>query len=562
MTSGREVNEVTSPVLHSLRDRYLGRYRASSGFLLGAVGIVLLLACANIAGLMMARSLARDGEIGIRLALGAPRRRIVRQLLTESALLAAVGAIAGAALGVWGSGRLVGRLADQFPSWVAFGLDVRVVAFALAVTTASVVLFGLAPALHAARHPASVLAGGGRATASGRRRRLLSGLVAAEVALAVGLLVVGGLSMLDAYRVGRIDPGFTVEGITTYRIRLPQSRYSDGDTRTAFVEGYLQGLSGLPGVEHAAIANVLPLMGHWGTFYEVEGAPERTEQDGNPVVLQRSVTPGYFDAMSIEIMEGRAFDEFDGRDDSTQVAIVNQTFVRTHMSDGIDPIGRRITTGGEPPLWLTVAGVSHDVKHYGLDEPMRPGIYQPLRQLPLQNFLVVLRTAPDAPSPLGAARAVTAEVDPELAVYGDQTLKRVIDDSLWTRRATSWLIGAFSTVALLLAIAGLYGVISYSVGQRVREISLRMAMGAEGAQVRSQVVRQGMAVVGVGVLAGIGAAFALSGTISGLLTQVEPTEPWIYVAVCALLGCVALAANWIPARRAAATDPMVSLRGE
>jgi predicted permease len=315
-------------------------------------------------------------------------------------------------------------------------------------------------------------------------------------------------------------------------------------------------------VEHAAIANVLPLMGHWGNFYEVEGAPDRTEQDGNPVVLQRSVTSGYFEAMGVEIVEGRAFDEFDGRDDSTQVAIVNQTFVRTHMSDGIDPIGRRIRSGGEPPLWLTVVAVAHDVKHYGLDEPMRPGIYQPLRQLPLQNFLVVLRTAPDAPSPLGAARALTADLDPELAVYGDQTLKRVIDDSLWTRRATSWLIGAFSTVALLLAIAGLYGVISYSVGQRVREISLRMAIGAESGQVRAQVVRQGMAVVGIGVFVGVVAALALSGTISGLLTQVEPTEPWIYVAVCALLGSVALAANWIPARRAAATDPMAALRGD
>lgn len=563
MISDRKVNDVTSPVLHSLRDRYLGRYRASSGFLLGAVVIVLLIACANIAGLMFARSLSRDAEIGIRLAMGAPRKRIVRQLLVESALLAVLGASAGAWLGVWGSGRLVGRLSDQFPSWVSFGLDGRVLGFALAATAASVLLFGLAPALHAARRPASVLAGsGGRSTASARRRRMLSGLVAAEVALAVGLLVVGGLSMLDAWRVGRIDPGFTAEGVTVYSVSLPRSRYPDDPARLAFTEDYLTRLGALPDVRDAAVANVLPLMGHWGMFYEVEGAPPRAEGDANPVVLTQSVSPGYFGTLGVEIVAGRAFDDFDGREDGAGVAIVNETFVRTHMSDGKAPLGRRISTGGDDPDWLTVVGVAHDVKHYGLDEPVRPSVYQPLRQIPLSGFLVALRTAPEAPSPLPAARALTVAMDPELAVFRDQTMTHALNESLWTRRATSWLIGAFSTVALLLAVAGLYGVISYSVGQRSREISVRMAMGARAEQVRRQVVREGMVVVATGLAVGVVAVLALSGVVGHLLTQVKPTEPWVYVAVCALLTLVAAAANWLPARRAAATDPMAVLRAE
>ena len=492
MIPERDVNEITSPVIHSLRDRYLGAYRASSGFLLGAVGIVLLIACANIAGLMVARSLARDAEIGIRLALGAPRGRIVRQLLTESVLLAALGATAGTALGVWGSGRLVERLSDQFPRWVAFGLDVRMVGFALAATAGSVLLFGLAPALHAARRPAASLSAGGRSTATARRRRTLSALVAGEVALAAALLVVGGLSMLDAYRVGHIDPGFTADGLTVYRLVLPEARYPDGASEQAFVEAYVPTLAALPGVDGAAVSNVLPLMGHRGMFYQVEDAPPRPEGESNPVVLTRSVTPSYFATLGVRLAEGRIFDDFDGREDGTQAVIVNETFVRTHMADGREPLGRRIRTGESAP-WLTVVGVARDVKHYGLDEPMRPGVYVPLRQQPFRGLLVSLRTDPDAPSPIPAARAATADLDPALALFAEETMARAIDDSLWTRRATSWLIGAFSTVALLLAVAGLYGVISYSVGQRAREISVRMAMGAQAAQVRREVVVQGLA---------------------------------------------------------------------
>ena len=562
MLPGREVNEVTFPVVASLRDRHLGSYRTRSNFVMGAVAVVLLIACANIAGLMFARSLGRGPEIGIRLAMGAPRRRIVRQLLTESVLLALVGAGLGAALGVWGSDHVVGRLTDQFPRWVTFDLDGRFLAFALAVTAGSAVLFGLVPALHAAKQPAAALSGASRATASGRRRRALSALVSAEVALALGLLVVGGLSVLDAYRVGRVDPGFAHEGVTVYRLQLPSQRYPDSASQVAFVESYLERLRALPRVEGATVASSLPLIGHWGWFFEVEDGPQRVEGEPNPVVLMRSVAPGYFETMQVALASGRVFDERDGREGSPPVVIVNETFVRTHMSDGRDPIGRRIYTGWEDAPRLTVIGVARDIRHYGLDEPMRPGVYQPVRQVPLQSFHVVLRTAAEAPSPMAEARALTLEMDPELPLYSDRTLTSVLEGSLWARRATSWLIASFSGVALLLAVAGLYGVISYAVTQRRREIGVRMAMGARAEQVRGQVVREGMVVVGAGAVLGLAAALAMGHLVSGLLVQVSPKEPLVYVAVTALLMAVAAVANYLPAKRAAATDPMTVLRGE
>jgi predicted permease len=562
MLPDRDVNEITSPVLASVQERYLGEYRTGSLFIMGAVGIVLVLACANIAGLLLARSVARGPEIGIRLAMGAPRPRIVRQLLTESVLLAVAGAAAGAAAGVWASGALVGRLVEEFPRWVTFDLDGRLVAFTVLLTAGSALLFGLAPALHAARQPAATLAGTGRSTASSRHRRDLSLLVGAQVALALGLLVVGGLSTLDAYRVGRLDPGFATEGVTVYRVQLPAARYPDRASRIEFVESYLDRLRALPGVQAATVASTLPLLGHWGWFFTVEDAPPRPEGEPDPVVLMRSVTPGYFDAMQVELLRGRAFEERDGREDTPPVVIVNETFVRTHMSDGKDPIGRRIHTGGHDDPRLTVVGISRDVKHYGLDQPMRPGLYQPLRQVPLDGFFVALRTAPSDPSPLAEARAVTAELDPELPIYADRTMGAVLEERLWARRATAWLIAAFSGVALLLAVAGLYGVISYAVNQRTREIGLRMALGARAEQVHRQVVREGLVVVAAGAVVGLLAALAMGGIVSGLLVQVSPTEPVVYLVVTLLLLAVASAANYLPARRAAATDPMGALRGE
>ena len=560
----RNVNEVTSPVMSSLRDRYLGDVRLGAGLLLAAVGIVLLIACANIAGLMVARSLTRQDEIAVRLALGAGRVRIAAQLLTESALLALLGALGGTALGLWGSGALVSAMADRFPPWITFDLDTRVFAFSLVLTAAAALLFGLAPALRTARgaHPAT----GNRSTASGARRRGMGLLVMGEVALAVVLLVVGGLSTLDVWRLGRVDPGFRVDRVIAYSVSLPTARYPDTDSREAFVASYLERLGAERNVEHVAAASSLPLSGHWGFFYVVEGEQPRGDDDANPVVLNRVVTPEYLETMGVQLLTGRGFDAFDGRDDGTPVVIVNETFARTRMGGVEDAVGRRIAAGTHTPedegSWLTVVGVTRDVRHYGVDEPMRPGVYLPWRQLPRSGMQIAMVYDGPTSEGVATARRVTAALDPELPLADVRTMSESMDRSLWTRRATSWLIATFSAVALLLAVAGLYGVISYSVGQRAREISVRMAVGARRGQVLAEVFRQGMIMVVVGLGVGLLASVAAGGFVGGVLVEVGPLEPVVYGVVTAVLVVVAAAANLVPARRAARLDPMVALRGE
>ncbi len=561
----RPVNEISSPVVTPLRDRFLGEYRLGGGFLLGAVGIVLLIACANIAGLMSVRAMARGQEMGIRRAMGAPRGRIVRQLLTESFVLAGIGAALGAGLGYWGSQFLVQPLADQFPAFVTFDLDLRFFLFTVAITVGAAVAFGLSPALRAARtSEAGALSN--RSTTGRRRRRAVGMLVAGEVALALVLLVVGGLSSLDVRQLGRADPGFDTEGVVSYRLNLPGQRYENGEARLAFAERYLEALEALPDVEAAAVGSSVPLSGHWGWFFMAEGAPPRAEDEANPVVLHRVVSTGYFDALGVQLQAGRIFDDFDGRDEDAPVVIVNETFVRTHLSHLDDPVGAIIHPGtgtpGDDAVGWTVVGVTRDVKHYGVDEEMRPGVYQPLAQNPLGGFHVALRARGDIAPLMARVRDVTAGLDVELPVHEVTPLETRLRDSLFARRAISWLITIFSTVALLMAVAGIYGVISYSVGQRRQEISIRMAMGAEGGKVVREVIVQGMKLVVAGAALGVVLSLAGARVVSGILVGVSATEPWIYLAVTALLLGVAFVANYVPARRAAGLHPMGALRGE
>ena len=563
MAGEREVNETTSPVLQPVRNRYLGEYRLGSEVLLAAVGIVLLIACANIAGLKLAHSLSRGREIGVRVAIGASPGHIVRQLLTESLVLAALGGALGAALGYGGSSWLAARISDDFPAWISFGLDGRFVAFALLLTVGAAALFGLAPAFQAARYDTRNLlsAAGTRTSASLRRRRSMSALVAGEIGLALLLLIVAGLSIQDLRKLHQVDPGFDAENLLSYRISLPSAKYETDAEQLAFFEEHLDRVSALPGVVAATGANSLPLNGHWGWFYSVEGKPEPAEGEPNPVVLNRVVAPGYFQAMGIRLAAGRGFDRLDGREDGDRAVVVNETFVRTFFDEGEDPIGQRITAGG-PDGGMTIIGVARDVKHYGVDEDMRPGVYQPLSQLPLSSLNMGVRTVGDPLELLGAIRSVTRETDPELPLYEVSTMREMMDGSLWTRRATSFLIALFSSVALLLAVAGIYGVISYSVGQRFHEIGIRIALGARNGQVLSQVMRQGMLLVALGVALGLGAAYATARIVSGLLVGVSATDPIVFGAVTFGLVAVAALANLVPALRAAHLEPMQVLRAE
>lgn len=557
-----EVNEISSPVISSLRDRYLGDYRLGSAFTLAAVLAVLLIACANIAGLMFVRSLARGQEIAVRCALGATRGRIAQQLLTESFVLAFAGAGLGAALGIWGSEALVTPLAGQFPSWVVFDLDGRFLGFLIVVTFAAATLFGLFPAVQASRH--RVGGSGTRVAGSRARRRSTSLLVTGEVALALALLVVGGLVVMDVRNLGQADAGFEPEDLISYYLSLPSAEYPDDAARRGFVTDYLPRIQSIPGVREAALASMMPISGsHQGNFFMADGAPPRADDEAHPVVLTRTVSPSYFDALGIELFDGRAFDEFDGRENGTQAVIVNEQFVATHLTHVAEPVGSRITFGTElsdDPQWLTVVGVARDVKHYGVDERVRPGVYLPLEQNPLRGFAVAMRVEGDEGPILTQARAITREIDTTMPLFGVMKMTDRMDEDLFTRRAVSWLIGAFSTIALILAVAGIYGVISYGVRQRTREISLRMAMGAQRSDVMRNVVSQGMRLIAIGVAVGLALSFAGAGLVSGILVGTRATSPVVYVGVTVVLVAVAGLANYLPARRAASLSPAEALK--
>lgn len=563
MIEDRGVNEITSPVVLPILDRILGEYRKGTTAMLGAVGMVLLIACANIAGLMLARSIARSREMGIRLAMGARRRRIAQQLLTESLVLSFAGAIPGVALGVLGTTALMSMMPDLLPSWITFDIDYRVVTFTLALTIGAAVVFGLVPALQASKADVyGVLhASSGRSSATPMKRLGLSALVVGEVALALVLLIVTGLSVLDLRALQRVDPGFDAANVLAYHLGLPDERYGESAQRMAFFNEHLEQVGALPGVQAAGATSAPPLGDHWGQFFEVEGAPPPGPDEQNPVVLMRVISPGYLQAIGVTLLRGRDFTEADGRE-ANGVVIVNETFVRTFWPADVDPIGKRIRYPGEGNPWWTVIGVTRDVKHYGLDTPMRPGVYRPHRQLSIANMSVVIRSSVDPLSLVSSVRRLVRARDPELPVDNVTTMSEELDESLWARRAASWLAAVFAAVALIMAVGGIYGVISYGVGQRTHEISIRMALGAKGGQVLRQVMRQGAVLVCSGMVIGLAGAYATARALSSMLFGVSPSDLRVYAGVTLILGAVTLVANLLPARRAAGLDPMRGLRGE
>jgi predicted permease len=562
----RDSDRVVSPIVLPLRDYFVGDYRSVSAALFGAVAIVLLIACSNVACLMLARALSRRREMGIRVAMGARTGRLVRQLFVENLLLAVLGGVLGIALGQVALRMLLARLPEQFPLWATFALDPRVVLFSLLVTVATAVLFGSAPAWIGARSDVrgALHATGGRNTASAGARRTLRTLIAAEVALAVAPLVVGGL-LLRAYdRVLEVDPGFATENVLTFTVALPEGTYPDSLTQRPFWQALLERIEALPGVASAGAISCLPLGCHWGNFLEVEGAPPPAEGQADPVILFRVASPGYFDAMSIGRVGGRFYDASDDRSGGERVLVVNETFARQFWPDVHDPVGRRVRGRGDDDPWWTVIGVSRDVKHYGLDDPMRPGIYVPPNLMPsqLRSLSIAVRAEGDALALVPSARRVVRDLDRTVPLAAIGTMEAALQRSLALRRTYSWALALFAGLALLLAVGGIYGVTSYLVTQRTREIGIRMALGARTGVVVRSIARGGMLPVLAGVIVGLVSALAAARAISGLLFGVQPTEVAVYAGVASLLLLAALAAQVLPARRAARIDPIASLRGE
>jgi predicted permease len=558
------VNELTFPTVIPLRDRYLGDFKTVTNILLGAVGVVLLIACVNIAGLMMVRGEARSREIAIRAAVGASRLRIVRQLLTESLVIAALGGVAGVLAGKACLAGMISLMPDDIPRWIGFGWDARFALFAIVVTGAAAMLFGVAPALQAAAVDAlSCLQEASRSSMSRSRHRILSGLVVCEIALACILLVSSGLLIQAFRKVLHVDPGIRTDHVMTWRLELPEAKYPKAEQQLAAYRDLVSRLKALPGVTAVSAAHLIPLAGgHEGNFFLAEGAPPLGRNEQNPVILTVAALPGYFETMGMTLLKGRWFADQDVAPHAPQVAIVSETFAKRFWP-GQNPIGKRIRYASEHETpWMQVAGLARDTRHYGLDVEMRPEVFLPFSVAPRVGLALVLRSSVDASGMVAPVRETIRQVDPGLAMFQVRTMTEWLNRSLWTRRACSWLFGAFAAVAILLAVAGIYGVVSFAVSRRTREIGIRIALGARPGDVMLRVLASGMVLVGIGLAVGLAASMAVANVLESMLFGVSGRDFATYGAVAALVVSVGVLANSIPARRAASVDPIRALRFE
>jgi predicted permease len=488
----RDPERVVTPFARSLREEFVRDFKSAARTLSAGVALLLLVACANVASLMLARALARRREMGLRLAVGAGTGRIVRQLFVENALLALAGAAVGLTLGQWAVRLLVARVPEQLPHFAHFDVDLRVVGFGVVASMATVVLIGWAPVLQASRSDlrTSLQLSTAGTTQSPSGKRTLWALVAAESALATLLLVCAGLLMRAFDRVQDVDPGFRTEGILTFALSLPEVAYPGSGDRGAFWDRLSARMAAVPGVDGVGLVTCAPLGCHWGTFFQIEGV-ERAPGEPVPVTLQRYASAGYFETMGIRLKSGRFFDDREGREEpldseesSPLVAVVNESFAKTFWPDVADPVGRRFRFNGERSPWMTVVGVVHDIKHYGLERPMRPGVYFPLPARPSRTLSVALHTAGDPAALAASAGIAVRELDPELPLFQVATMEETLRRSLMVRAAYSWMLGVFALLALVLALGGAYGVASYLVTQRLREIGIRVAFGARAWDIR------------------------------------------------------------------------------
>jgi putative ABC transport system permease protein len=533
-------------------------------FLLGAVGFVLLIACANVANLLLARAATRQKEIALRTALGAPRGRIIRQLLTESALLA--GAL-GLALAYAGMRGLVAISPANTPRLNEVGIDPWVVGFNFAVALATGIIFGLVPALQASRTDLSeTLKEGGRTSGGSSRHRLRSLLVIAEMAIALVLLIGAGLIIRSFMHVLEVKPGFDPAGVLAAQVSPPDVSYPKPEDRAIFYRRVLEQLSSAPGVEAAAAVTPLPMSGDgWQTSYTVEGEPPPAAGEA-PLTDFAMVSPDYFRAMGIPLIEGRFFDSRDIKG-AAEVAIVDESFARRHFPDQ-SAIGKRVRNGGPNSTqpFREIVGVVGHVKNYGLAEQSRVEMYVPFEQNATSYANIVVRTPNDMAVATAAIQSAVRSADREIPVHSVRTMEQLLSDSVAGRRLFMTLLSFFAAVALALAAVGIYGVMSYSVTQRTHEIGIRMALGATSADVLKLVIRQGMKLTVTGVALGLAGTYALTkllaSAVSGLLYEVGASDPVTFGAISLILSAVALAACYIPARKATRTDPMIALRYE
>ena len=549
--------------LRLIHDQETHTVRSALLVLLGAVGFVLLIACANVANLLLARAAMREKEVAIRLALGARRWRIIRQLLTESVLLGVIGGAVGLLLAVWGLSALVALAPADIPRLDQTGIDARVLAFTLGISLITGLIFGLVPALQASRPDVNdALKEGGRGSTGGGGARIRNLLVVSEIALSLVLLVGAGLLIRSFMRLQQFELGFNPDHLITMRVQLPGSKYKERKQVADFFQQLFERIEAVPGVQSAgAISTIFLSDTPNSTSFAIEGRPQATGAESIEVPLD-AVSAKYFKVMGIPLISGREFDERDAMG-TPPVAIINETFANRFFP-GEDPIGKRYVYGGPAPdnPWITIVGVVGDMRRTGFDRPVRPETFLPESQNPDNALTVVARTSTDPASFAGMLRDQVWSIDREQSVYDIKTMDQTLSEMLSQRRFNMLLLGIFASVALLLAALGIYGVISYSVSQRTHEIGIRMAMGAQSRDVLTLVVRHGLVLTGTGIGAGLIASFGLTRLMATLLYGVSATDPVTFVAIPIVLAGVALGACFVPARRASRVDPIEALRYE
>jgi predicted permease len=549
-------------LINPLLEEAVGDIRPALLMLMGSVGLVLLIACTNVANLMLVRASAREREIGIRTALGAGRGRLMRQMLTESVVLSLLGAIVGVVLARVGVSVLATMAAQSFPRLADTRIDLLALTFTVVVALATGILFGLFPAFQSARGATQdVLKEGSQASTTGRGRlRLRRVLVAAEVALSLLLLVGAGLLIKSFMRLQAVEAGFDPSGVLTMRIVVPTVRYSQPDQVRNFYQEVLRRVAGLPGVTKVGASNGIPLSGSGGSGTTTIDNPAFTDDRGTPEADQRIVTLGYFEAMGMTLLSGRLFDE---RDSSTgqPVAIIDETMARTFWPNE-DAIGKRLKRGGRQSTqpWLTIVGVVRHVRYRTLEEPSRVQLYMPHAQVPTTGMSLAIKTKVDPRTLSNSIQREVIAVDREQPVWAIRTMDELMATSVMRRQLIMTLLTLFAGIALTLAAVGIYGVISYWVTQRSHEIGIRVAIGASRLDVLKMVLGQSMSVVLIGVAIGLAGAAALTRIMGTLLYDVSTTDAATFAGYSGALILVGLLASYLPARRATRIDPVTLLR--
>lgn len=556
-------NEGRGASVQTLREALIGDLRPVFLILLGVVALVLLIVCSNVANLLLARGVSRGREMAIRCALGAGGARVVRQLLTESAALAAIGGILGLLLGYWGAHGLKALVPVELPAWVTFELDSQVLIFVLAVSLAAALLSGIFPAFQSLRFDVhnTLREGGGHSNSRLGRHRLRAALVTAEVALSAVLLIGAGLMIRNLTQLGSVDPGFDIRNRLTVGLDLLGHLSKSDDERRAMVDRYLERFQALPGVEAVAVVDRLPLKRRSNSIPVTAEGQTLEEQNANPSPLASSVSPDYFDAMGIPLLVGDTFSE---NAEQAQRQIV----VSRRLADALwpqqNPIGKRLKFGS-PDMdtdWFEVRGVVDDVLHLGIDREFRPGLYFSHDSSGMVRTIWVFRTDGDPQALIPTVRAAVAEIDPAQPLHEVMTMNEVVAESFWQWRFFAAVFWIFAGMALILASVGIYGLLAYSVSERTQELGIRIALGAGRAQVWREVLGRAFRLIVVGLAVGLGAGLGLGQVLASLLFEVSAFDPAVFATVSALLLAVGLSAVLLPARRAAKVDPMTALRYE